>query len=184
MPERVTKEERMVSLAIEKARKAKQELSAKKRMNIEPTQVNEFDSEVEVQKIKRPKVQDASKITNQTQDKEGYGLAGETLKKAKFSGPPRKYMGGSYQDAIIRQTVEQSLRNINRAIQGAESKNDVTDLKSMIKKVQNEIDKLDEMLLDAAKYGKGDPRNDNIDRVDSKYLSVSGAKGDSSRNFE
>ena len=26
-------------------------------------------------------VQDASKITNQTQDKEGYGLAGETLKK-------------------------------------------------------------------------------------------------------
>ena len=82
MPERVTKEERMVSLAIEKARKVKQELSAKKRMNIEPTQVNEFDSEVEVQKIKRPKVQDASKITNQTQDKEGYGLAGETLKKA------------------------------------------------------------------------------------------------------
>ena len=81
MPERVTREERMVSLAIEKARKAKQELSAKKRMNIEPTQVNEFDSEVEVQKIKRPKVQDASKITNQTQDKEGYGLAGETLKK-------------------------------------------------------------------------------------------------------
>lgn len=82
MPERVTREERMVSLAIEKARKAKQELSAKKRMNIEPTQVNEFDSEVEVQKIKRPKVQDASKITNQTQDKEGYGLAGESLKKS------------------------------------------------------------------------------------------------------
>ena len=81
MPERVTREEKMVSLAIEKARKAKQELSAKKRINIEPTQVNEFDSEVEVQKIKRPKVQDASKITNQTQDKEGYGLAGETLKK-------------------------------------------------------------------------------------------------------
>ena len=82
MPERVTREERMVSLAIEKARKAKQELSAKKRMNIEPTQVNEFDSEVEVQKIKRPKVQDASKITNQTQEKEGYGLAGESLKKS------------------------------------------------------------------------------------------------------
>ena len=81
MPERVTREERMVSLAIEKARKAKQELSAKKRMNIEPTQVNEFDSEVEVQKIKRPKVQDASKITNQTQNKEGYGLAGESRVK-------------------------------------------------------------------------------------------------------
>jgi len=91
MPERVTREERMVSLAIEKARKAKQELSAKKRMNIEPTQVNEFDSEVEVQKIKRPKVQDASKITNQTQDKEGYGLAGETLKKQDFRKASREF---------------------------------------------------------------------------------------------
>ena len=84
MPERVTKEERMVSLAIEKARLAKEQLSDKKRMNIEPTQVNPVDTTVEVQKIKRPKVQDASKITNQTQEKEGYGLAGETLKKAEL----------------------------------------------------------------------------------------------------
>tara|TARA_R100001163_G_C4957814_1_gene122899 strand:+ start:80 stop:571 length:492 start_codon:yes stop_codon:yes gene_type:complete len=82
MPERVTKEERIVSLAIEKARKAKEELSAKQRKNIEPTQVLEIDTDPEVEKIKRPKVQDASKITNQTQKKEGYGLAGESLKKA------------------------------------------------------------------------------------------------------
>ena len=75
MPERVTKEERMVSLAIEKARKTIEALR-------ESTQVIPVDTEVEVQKIKRPKVQDASKITNQTQDKEGYGLAGETLKKS------------------------------------------------------------------------------------------------------
>ena len=68
------------SLAIEKARKAKEELSAKKRKNIEPTQVLEIDTDPEVEKIKRPKVQDASKITNQTQKKEGYGLAGETNK--------------------------------------------------------------------------------------------------------
>ena len=81
MPERVTREERMVSLAIEKARKAKEELSAKQRKNIEPTQVLEIDTDPEVEKIKRPKVQDASKITNQTQKKEGYGLAGESLKK-------------------------------------------------------------------------------------------------------
>ena len=81
MPERVTKEERIISLAIEKARLAKEELSAKKRMNIEPTQVKEVDTSVEEVKIKRPKVQDASKITNQTQKKEGYGLAGESLKK-------------------------------------------------------------------------------------------------------
>ena len=81
MPERVTKEERIVSLAIEKARKAKEELSAKQRKNIEPTQVLEIDTDPEVEKIKKPKVQDASKITNQTQKKEGYGLAGESLKK-------------------------------------------------------------------------------------------------------
>ena len=82
MPERVTKEERIVSLAIEKARKAKEELSAKKRKNIEPTQIFQIDTDPEVEKIKRPKAQDASKITNQTQKKEGYGLAGESLKKA------------------------------------------------------------------------------------------------------
>lgn len=86
MPERVSKEERIVSLAIEKARKAKEELSAKQRKNIEPTQVLEIDTDPEVEKIKRPKVQDASKITNQTQKKEGYGLAGESLKKQDEGG--------------------------------------------------------------------------------------------------
>lgn len=86
MPERVTKEERIISLAIEKARKAKEELSAKQRKNIEPTQVLEIDTDPEVEKIKRPKVQDASKITNQTQKKEGYGLAGESLKKQDEGG--------------------------------------------------------------------------------------------------
>jgi hypothetical protein len=84
MPERVTKKERMVTLAIEKARKTIETLR-------ESTQVIPVDTEVEVQKIKRPKVQDASKITNQTQEKEGYGLAGESLKKSfgesTLSGP-------------------------------------------------------------------------------------------------
>ena len=75
MPERVTKEEKIVDLAIAKARKTIETLR-------ESTQVIPVDTEVEVQKIKRPKVQDASKITNQTQDKEGYGLAGESLKKS------------------------------------------------------------------------------------------------------
>ena len=70
---------------IEKARKAKEELSAKQRKNIEPTQLLEIDTDPEVEKIKRPKVQDASKITNQTQKKEGYGLAGERLKKQSSS---------------------------------------------------------------------------------------------------
>ena len=44
MPEKVTIQEKIISLAIEKARKAKEELSAKKRKNIEPTQVLEIDT--------------------------------------------------------------------------------------------------------------------------------------------
>jgi len=74
MPERVTKEERLVSLAIEKARKVKQELNAK---NVEPTQVKVIETDPEPVKITRPKVVNV-KPKNQTQKKEGYGLGGET----------------------------------------------------------------------------------------------------------
>tara|TARA_R100001510_G_C7612350_1_gene175481 strand:- start:526 stop:768 length:243 start_codon:yes stop_codon:yes gene_type:complete len=76
MPERVTKAERLVSLAIEKARKVKQELNAK-RQNIEPTQVKVIETDPEPVKIKRPKAVNV-KPKNQTQKKEGYGLGGET----------------------------------------------------------------------------------------------------------
>lgn len=154
MPERVTREERMVSLAIEKARKAKQELSAKKRMNIEPTQVNEFDSEVEVQKIKRPKVQDASKITNQTQDKEGYGLAGETLKKAKFSGPEKRF---PY--AALKGKLDANLFYIDLFIKNKKTldEEEVKKLKEYVKKAMQDLDEVD-------KY--------SISRTDEKDLRV------------
>tara|TARA_Y100001937_G_scaffold11702_1_gene14528 strand:+ start:3316 stop:3705 length:390 start_codon:yes stop_codon:yes gene_type:complete len=86
MPERVTKEERLVSLAIEKARKVKQELNAK---NVEPTQVRVVETDPEPVKIKRPKAVNV-KVENQTQDKEGYGLGGETtehkIKKSALQG--------------------------------------------------------------------------------------------------
>ena len=74
MPEKMTKEEAIIAMAIKKARKAKSMLH-------ESTQIMPYDHEVEVVKIKRPKAQNV-KIKNQTQKKEGYGLAGETLKKA------------------------------------------------------------------------------------------------------
>ena len=48
MPEKVTKEEKIVDLAIAKARKTIETLR-------ESTQVIPYDSTVEVQKIKRPK---------------------------------------------------------------------------------------------------------------------------------
>jgi|TARA_B100001564_G_C20258661_1_gene498261 hypothetical protein len=73
MPERVTKEERIVSLAIEKARKAKellQQESTHERLPLEDKLV--------VEKITRPKAKNV-KLMNQTDQKEGYGLAGETI---------------------------------------------------------------------------------------------------------
>ena len=80
MPERMTKEERTISLAIEKARKAKELLQQESIHERLP-----LDSDIEVEKIKKPKVTNV-KPKNQTQKKEGYGLAGETtehkIKKA------------------------------------------------------------------------------------------------------
>ena len=183
MPERVSKEERIVSLAIEKARKAKEELSAKQRKNIEPTQVLEIDTDPEVEKIKRPKVQDASKITNQTQKKEGYGLAGESLKKAKFQGPPRQLMTGKTHNTMVNMKMKDALRAIELQLRGAENDNKKI-LKDKIKRIQEKIDEIDELLLDAAKYGKGDPDFDVIDRTDSKFLPIAGAKYDTTRSFE
>ena len=72
MPEKMTKEEAIIAMAIKKARHAKSMLH-------ESTQIMPYDHEVEVVKIKRPKAQNV-KIKNQTQKKEGYGMAGETLR--------------------------------------------------------------------------------------------------------
>ena len=65
-------EEAIIAMAIKKARKVKSMLH-------ESTQIMPYDHEVEVVKIKRPKAQNV-KIKNQTQKKEGYGLAGESRK--------------------------------------------------------------------------------------------------------
>ena len=63
MPERVTKEERIVSLAIEKARKAKELLQQESLHERLP-----LDDELEIVKVKRPKAQ--SSKHGITQDKE------------------------------------------------------------------------------------------------------------------
>ena len=80
MPERVTPEERLVSLAIEKARKAAEVLRQR-----EPTQVKEVEHEAEEVKLKRPKAQaDKTKIKTQSEETHsGYGLAGQQIKKQK-----------------------------------------------------------------------------------------------------
>lgn len=72
MPEKVTKEERMVSLAIEKARIAKEMLQEESIHETLP-----LKDESEQVKVKKPKNLQADKIQNQTAKDEGYGLAGE-----------------------------------------------------------------------------------------------------------
>ena len=139
MPERVSKEERIISLAIEKARKAKEELSAKQRKNIEPTQVLEIDTDPEVEKIKRPKVQDASKIINQTQKKEGYGLAGESLKKQEGGGPKKfgyfmtgSLIGKTFSMDKLMERLSQSLGEVEQESSSSSNPSFIVDAKLQV----------------------------------------------------
>ena len=76
MPERVTPEERLISLAIEKARKVKELMS-------DPNGIDfTEDEKLEMEKVKRPKGENVTtEIPNQ--EKEGYGLAGQVIKPKK-----------------------------------------------------------------------------------------------------
>ena len=88
MPERVEKEERVISMTIEKAREVKELLRESMEGNRLP---DEKDDRMEQVKVKRPKAEkDKTKIETQEGTHSGYGLAGETteFKKAKFAGPP------------------------------------------------------------------------------------------------
>lgn len=79
----MTQKEAIIAMAIKKAREAKGLLH-------ESTQILPYDHEVEVVKLKRPKAQNV-KINNQTQKKEGYGLAGESLNKQDFRKASREF---------------------------------------------------------------------------------------------
>ena len=147
MPEKVTRQEKIISLAIEKARKAKEELSAKKRKNIEPTQVLEIDTDPEVEKIKRPKVQDASKITNQTQKKEGYGLAGESLKKQynqEFFSLPS--LGKGQRIFPLARGLENLIKKVNRRSSRMIRFYELEEMVRDVAKMQEPIDELNKVL--------------------------------------
>ena len=79
MPERVTPEERLISLAIEKARKVKELIS-------DPNGIDfTEDEKLEMEKVKRPKGEKVTtKIPNR--EKEGYGLAGQEISIKKEAG--------------------------------------------------------------------------------------------------
>jgi hypothetical protein len=75
MPERVSKEERVISMTIEKARKVKELLRESMEGNRLP---DEKDDRMEKVKVKRPKAEkDKTKMENNTGTHSGYGKAGE-----------------------------------------------------------------------------------------------------------
>tara|TARA_R100000231_G_scaffold49955_1_gene42450 strand:- start:79 stop:321 length:243 start_codon:yes stop_codon:yes gene_type:complete len=75
MPERVEKEERVISMTIEKAREVKELLRESMEGNRLP---DEKDDRMEQVKVKRPKAEkDKTKIENQEGTHSGYGKAGE-----------------------------------------------------------------------------------------------------------
>jgi len=163
MPERVTPEERLVSIAIEKARKAKEELTAKKRENIEPTQIGEVEHEAEDAKLKRPKAQaDNTKIKTQSEETHsGYGLAGQEMKKAKFSGPPRQLSGGhaAYGRTLgILKMMEYHLKSL--------SENPDTKDNYDVKRVIELYDKAMQTHVEYQKYGEGSYHS----RTDSQFI--------------
>ena len=123
MPEKMTKEEAIIAMAIKKARHAKSMLH-------ESTQIMPYDHEVEVVKIKRPKAQNV-KIKNQTQKKEGYGLAGETLKKEdRMVSVPR---------ALLRKIEMEIQLTINLA-EKRKTLPDVEPLKEIVSEVKKLVD--------------------------------------------
>ena len=77
MPEKMTEQEARISRAIRLVRKAKETIKL-----VGSSEEIPYDSEGEEVKVKRPKAEKADKIKNQTQKKEGYGLAGEVIGKA------------------------------------------------------------------------------------------------------
>ena len=124
MPERVTKEERAVSLAIEKARDAKELLHQSLYDNNRLP--DEKDDRVEKVKIKRPKAEkDKTKIENNDGTHSGYGKGGEEthFKKAviryntaeKF--PPYNENAKDFADRTLREMQELSNKQVQTDFQ-------------------------------------------------------------------
>lgn len=80
MPERVTKEERKISMLIEKAREVKQLLH----QSLNDNNRSPVDDDSEVVKLKRPKAENAKGLIPDNRKGDGYGLGGQmtSFKKA------------------------------------------------------------------------------------------------------
>jgi hypothetical protein len=117
MPERVSKEERVISLTIEKAREAKELLRESMEGNRLP---DEKDDRMEQVKTKRPKAEkDKTKIENNTGTHSGYGLAGETTQFKKSMRPMKQQMD------MINSAFDRSFEKLSNKMTSAGTSSDL-----------------------------------------------------------
>jgi hypothetical protein len=117
MPERVTREERKISLAIEKARDAKEELLLSLENNRSPL---EKDNIMEKIKLKKPKAAKVTQYKTNTDGKEGYGLGGEVTEfkkaldvlKESIRGYGRSERGGGESNPVLDKEKEEEIEEL------------------------------------------------------------------------
>ena len=94
-----------------------------------------------------------------------------TIKKAKFQGPDRKFP--SYSSTVVS-GLKLILQQMNRIVRDMEDSR-------LKEELNDQLDEADELLLEMHKYGL---RNESgVDRQDSKYLAGAGARYEPSREF-
>ena len=154
MPEKVTREEKIVELAILKARevKALRDGLTKDEM---PT----------IEKVKRPKAEKADKIENQTQKKEGYGLAGDefngkSIKKA--FNKAKMITAVRSARAFVIEGDRKIEKELAKGVLNEEETKEIKQLKIQVEAVYKELTKQMNQ-LSRSKGGYGDFKKDDRD---------------------
>jgi hypothetical protein len=115
MPERVTKEERSISLAIEKARDAKEELLLSLENNRNP-----MKDESEHFKLKRPKAETAKDLIPDNQKEEAWGLGGQMTKFSKVKKILKAILESDLNDnPVWNKEAKEEITNLNEKVQDA-----------------------------------------------------------------
>jgi hypothetical protein len=107
MPEKMTEQEARISRAIRLVRKAKETIKL-----VGSSEEIPYDSEGEEVKVKRPKAEKADKIKNQTQKKEGYGLAGEVIGKRHITDEHKLKIKTSMRGGVFVGTIDAILDDL------------------------------------------------------------------------
>lgn len=148
MPERVTVEERKISMAIEKARNAKEILY----QSLMDNNRSELKDESEAVKVTRPKAENVNLEMKPQGTHSGFGLgshatAGDSLKKSSLNQgqPPNSW------EQVV-QMAEEAIKNSGNEDMGAmKALRRLAELKDIAKK-EFSIQSLEEAMKEAANY--------------------------------